>query len=142
MMKNDEEHELIEVDLMDAYYGEKELSEDLKKHINTCPKCAAFWEKLSVLGDNLSIPDTEIEVDERIIRRAFSEAGKIRAKKREIRDFAVFLLTAAAFLGIVGWLAYIGYGMQIIAVQFLFIIVAPISIPVLIWRRLAKEGQK
>lgn len=136
-----DKHEMIEIDLMDAYYGEKELSDDLKKHLDDCPQCSAFWKDLNALGAKLSEIDTEIEVDERIIKRAFSQADKIKSKHVEQRDFALFLCMAVTFLLTGVWLAYNGYAVQIMAVQLFCMAAVPLSIPFLIWRRLVKEGK-
>ena len=140
-MESTQRHEWIEVDLLDAYYGEKELTPELKKHLDECKQCTTFWEQLHTLTDKLSVMTVDVEVDERVIRRAFTEANKIKAMKKERYQFYVFLLIAITILGMAGGLAYNGYVMQIIAVQLLFIVAAPLSIPILIWRRLAKEGK-
>ena len=140
-MKSTQRHELIEVDLLDAYYGDKELTPELKKHLDECNQCTIFWEQLPRLTDKLSVMDVDVEVDERVIRRAFTEAKKIKAMKKERYDFYTFLFIAITILGIAGGLAYNGYAMQIIAVQLLFIVAAPLSVPLLIWQRLAKEGK-
>jgi hypothetical protein len=132
-----ERHELIEVDLLDAYYGEKELSAELKTHLDECSRCRIFWEQLPALTDKLAVMNVEVEVDERVIHRAFREANSIKALKKERYEFYAFLLIAMTILGMAGWLAGNGYAMQIIAVQLLFLAAAPLGIPVLIWRRLA-----
>ncbi len=140
-MESTQRHELIEVDLLDAYYGEKELTPELKKHLDECNQCTTFWEQLPMLTDKLSAMDVDVEVDERVIRRAFTEAKKIKAIRKERYEFYAFLFIAITILGVAGGLAYNGYAMQIIAVQLLFIVAAPLSIPILIWQRLAKEGK-
>lgn len=140
-MESTQRHELIEVDLLDAYYGEKELTSELKTHLDECKQCTTFWEQLPTLTDKLSVMTVDVEVDERVIRRAFTEANKIKAMNKERHEVYAFLFIAITILGIAGGLAYNGYAMQIIAVQLLFIVAAPLSIPILIWQRLAKEGK-
>lgn len=140
-MKMKDKHEMIEIDLMDAFYGEKELSDDLMKHLDDCPECSAFWKDLNTLGGKLSAIDTEIEVDERIIKRAFSEADKIKYRQTEQRDFVIFLCMAVALLLVAVWLAYNGYAVQIMAVQLFCMAAVPLCIPILIWRRMVKEGK-
>ena len=44
-MESTQRHELIEVDLLDAYYGEKELTSELKTHLDECKQCTTFWEQ-------------------------------------------------------------------------------------------------
>ena len=137
------EHEKMQKRILDAFYGEKELTEELKNHIGNCKDCSAFWESMIFLKkraeDELSTKGEDIEAYERIIAEAFREAEKIKEKNKNLRDYIVFILVSVIFLSSVGMFAYMGYGKVILTVQIFIIMFVPILVPFFIKHRLSKE---
>lgn len=76
----DVSHEKAQKQIMDFFYGEKELNEELKNHIENCEECSALWESMNLAKnltkDELTLKEGDIQVDERIIAAAFREAEK------------------------------------------------------------------
>ncbi|AUG57905.1 MAG TPA: hypothetical protein DCE02_04360 [Ruminiclostridium sp.] len=136
-------HEKMQKRILDAFYGEKELTEELKNHIGNCKDCSAFWESMNLLKehaeDEPSIKGEDIEAYERIIAEAFREAEKIKEKNKNIRDYIVFILVSVIFLSSAGMFAYMGYGKVILTVQIFIIMFVPILVPFFIKHRLSKE---
>jgi hypothetical protein len=139
-MANKENHKLIEIELMDAFYGEKDLLKKTKDHLDICLQCNAFWKQLHTVREELSTNSDHIEIDERVIKSAFSKADKIKALSRSHRDLVIFSCFIFVILCIVIWFAYNGFTIQIITIQAILVIAAPLTLPLLIWKRLAKEG--
>ena len=133
------QHEKMQKDVLDVYYGEKPMTEEIKEHIDTCSECARYWSELDLLKKNMPKFDMDIEVDERIIGRAFSEAIMAEERSKNVRDLAVFIIIAGLILGMVGMLIYLGYGKSIIAVQIILVFFTPLLIPFMIRQRLVKE---
>ncbi len=132
-------HEKIQEELLDVYYGEKPMTEEIKIHIGNCSECAAYWNKLELLKKELPAFDVDIEIDERIIGGAFREADVLVERSKNIRDLVVFAIIAIVMLGIVGLLIYMGYAKSIIVVQIILMICVPLSVPFMIRQRLMKE---
>lgn len=133
-------HKKIQKQLMDVYYLEKELSSELRTHLNTCPKCARYWEELKTLDNKLDVLETKLEIDTSVIRRAFEEADKAKIRK-ERQDFIAFLCIAASLLTLVSWIAFTGYGAQIILIQVVLMFITPISVPFVLSKRIEKEAK-
>lgn len=132
-------HEKIQEELVDVYYGEKPMRDEIKNHIDGCSECAAYWNKLQLIKKELPASDTDIEIDERVIDRAFREADVLMERRKNMRDLVVFAVIASLLAGIVGWLIYMGYAKSIIQVQIILMFCVPLSVPFLIRQRLMKE---
>ena len=132
-------HEKIQEELVDVYYGEKPMTEEIKNHIGNCSECAAYWNKLELLKKKLATFDADVEIDERIIGGAFREAGVLLERRKNIRDMVAFAIIAILLLGMVGLLIYMGYAMSIIVMQIILMICVPLLVPFMIRQRLMKE---
>ena len=131
-------HKKIQKKLIDVYYGEKELSDELKAHINTCSECAKHWNELKMLSTKLDILESKVEIDGSVIERAFEEAEKLKRRKK-IKEFFAFLCIAAILLALESWIALSGYEVQIIFIQFILMLVILISVPFMLSKRIKKE---
>jgi len=139
--KNLKNHKKVQKQLIDVYYGEKELSDELKAHISSCPECAKYWSELKTLGCKLDVLETKVEMDMSVIERAFEMADKTKRRK-ERKEFVSFLCIAAILLTLASWIALSGYGVQVILVQFIILMfVAPISVLFMLSRRIKKEAE-
>ncbi len=78
--------EKIQEELLDIYYGEKHMTEEIRIPLDTFSKCAAYWKELDVLKNRMSAFDRKVEIDERIIGRAFSKSNIIVERKKNLRD--------------------------------------------------------
>ena len=134
-----ENHEKIQKELMDIYYGEKTMTEEIKAHIDTCSECAEFSNDLDLLSKKMEAFDIDTEMDERIIGGAFRKANLLMERRKNARDFALFALLSCLMLGIVGFLIYLGYAKSVIILQIILMICMPLSIPFIIRQRLMKE---
>lgn len=132
-------HEKQKKDIMDVYYGEKPLTEDIKKHLNTCSECAAFWNELDQMKKNINAFDTEIEIDERIIGGAFRKSSIIIERNKNLKDLLVFVATSMMILSVLGLLIYMGYGKSIIIAQIILMFCVPLLIPFIVRQRLMEE---
>jgi len=131
-------HEKIQKELLDVYYGEKPMTEEIRTHLDTCSECAAFLKELEILK-NTTNNDMDIEIDERIIAGAFSKASSSMIRRKNLRDFVIFAFGAGLMLGMVGLLIYLGYGKSIIVIQIMLMICVPLLVPFMIRQRLMKE---
>lgn len=139
MLKN---HKKIQEEMIDIFYEEKEWSEELKNHLDTCQECAVFWQELHVLQDKLSFLDLpqEMEIDDRLISSAFKKADLFKKSRANLKESMLFLGTAILLLGVESWFIYLGNSMLILKGQLLMTVLAPFALPVLLKFRLAKEG--
>lgn len=135
-----DQHDKIQEELIDIWYGEKQMTEEIKTHLESCSNCAMFWSELDVVKSNL-ISDEDIEVDERIIGRAFSEAAKEQQRNVNITSLISFIMVAGAILAVIGLLVYAGYGLGVMVIQGMFMFGVPFMIPIILRQRLAKEGK-
>lgn len=157
-------HRKIQTKLTDIYYEKKELPRSLSDHMEHCEQCTAFWNNIHIVSKELNAidvqhtqdvddtqsvrltsyaqrtQDAEVEVDYRVIYRAFSKAERIKEERKNLMDFLVFLGAALFLIGIAGWFVFSGYSSFIIKIQLVLMIISPISLPFLIKGRLVKEG--
>lgn len=134
-----EVHKRCQEELIDVYYGEKEMTSDIKEHLKSCGECSKFWEDIGSIKNAFSSFDLEDEVDERAIRNAFLEAGRRTRNEVNYMEFTLFLFVAAIIIATAGWFAYTGFINIIIGIQFVFMVFAPFSLPFLIKKRILKE---
>ena len=132
-------HEKIQEELLDIYYGEKHMTEEIRIHLDTCSECAAYWKELDVLKNRMSAFDREVEIDERIIGRAFSKTNLIVERKKNLRDLIVFAAISSLILALLGLFIYWGYGKSIIMAQIVLMVCVPLLIPFMIKQRLMEE---
>lgn len=144
-------HKQIQEDLIDIHLYEKEFGEMHKEHLATCQQCHDFWQNLKMMQGILinqqnheqrnNETDDEIEIDERVIRRAFKRADKIKSERKNFKDYLLFLSFAVILLGIFVVLGLKGYLMQLMILQIFFIIAAPFSIPIILKIRSVREAR-
>lgn len=138
--KNLKKHKKIQKQLMDVYYREEELSNELKTHLSNCLECARYLKDLETLNSKLEVLESKLEIDTSVIKRAFEEAD--RAKRiKERKDFVAFLCIAVSLLTLASWIAFKGYGAQIILTQLMLMFAAPISVPFMLLKRIEKEAK-
>ena len=132
-------HEKIKRDILDAYYGEGPMTEEIKRHLNTCSECTAYWNELVQLRKNINAFDTDIEIDERIIGKAFRDSNIIIERNKNLRDLLVFAVISSLILSVLGLLIYMGYGKSIIIAQIILMLCVPLLIPFMVRQRLMEE---
>lgn len=141
--KNLKNHKKIQKQLIDVYYGEKELSGELKAHISACPICTKYWNELKTLDSKLDVLEAglKVEMDMSLIETAFEEADKIKRRK-ERKEFVAFLFVAAILLTLESKIALSGYGVHVIMFQLIILVlVAPICVPFIFSKRIKKEAE-
>ncbi|MDP4180597.1 MAG: hypothetical protein Q8942_05845 [Bacillota bacterium] len=133
-----------EADLIDIYYGELEMSDEIKTHLEECDLCASYLKGLEEVKSDLSLLDSDINidniVDETLIRKAFAAVDKKTEKKNRFFDLAIFLSIAAVIIAAALMLAYKGYGIYLIYFQAAVFFLAPIGLLGVIKMRQFKEG--
>lgn len=132
--------EKIKDKLIDVYYSENVLDENLKHHLNTCKECRKYFEELNDTKDILSILEKDVEIDYSLICEAFEKAEDIQSKRKSILELILFIVIATSILASIGFFASIGYGMLILKLQIVFFFGGPLMVPVMIKRKLLKEG--
>lgn len=132
-------HQKIQEELLDIYYGEKHMTEEIRIHLDTCSECATYWKELDVLKNRMSAYDREVEIDERIIGRAFSKSNIIVERKKNLKDLLVFAIISSLLLALLGLFIYMGYGKSVIIVQIILMVCVPLLIPFMIRQRLMEE---
>lgn len=132
--------ENIKDKLIDVYYSENVLDETLKHHLNSCSECSKFYEELDDTKDTLSILEKDIDIDYSLIGEAFEKAEDIQCKRKSIFELILFIVIATSILGTIGYAASIGYGMLILRLQIVFFFGGPLMVPIMIKRKLLKEG--
>ena len=132
-------HEKIQEELLDVYYGEKHMTEEIKIHLDTCSECTAYWKELELLKNKMSTFDREVEIDERIIGSALRKSSIIIERNKNLRDLLVFAIISSLILGLLGLLIYMGYAKNIIMAQLILMVCVPLLVPFMIRQRLVKE---
>ncbi|AEV68483.1 hypothetical protein [Acetivibrio clariflavus] len=135
------EHKKIQKDLLDVYYGEKSMTEEIRRHLNTCSECTEYWNELELIKKNMTLFDTDIEIDERIIGRAFRKSSIIMERRKNIKDLLVFAVISSLILSVLGLIIYMGYGKRIIMAQIIIMVCVPLLVPFMIRQRLMEEEQ-
>lgn len=124
--------------LIDVFYGESRMDEEMEMHLKECVECRAFYESLHGLKDKISILDTAAMVDEQVIRQAFRIVDHRQKKRKERMEFAIFLLAAAAVLSIIVVSGALGYGMEIMACMLALTVLTSLIIPLVFIRSMLK----
>lgn len=135
------EHKKIQKDLLDVYYGEKSMTEEIRRHLNTCSECTEYWNELELIKKNMTLFDTDIEIDERIIGRAFRKSSIIMERRKNIKDLLVFAVISSLILSVLGLIIYMGYGKRIIMAQIIIMVCVTLLVPFMIRQRLMEEEQ-
>jgi predicted anti-sigma-YlaC factor YlaD len=137
MSKCCEEYEDI---LIDIYYGETEMSTEIKNHLENCSNCREFLNEMEGLGDQLAIFDTDIPIDCSLVESAFTSVDQKEEKKRNIIDLLIFMSTAIGIFFVIFVLAYKGYGKYLLYGQISVFFLAPFSLIAFLKGRRLKEG--
>ncbi|KNY28774.1 hypothetical protein [Pseudobacteroides cellulosolvens] len=126
--------------LIDIYYGEAEINDEIKAHIESCNNCREFLNEMEGLGDQLALLDMDIPIDDSLIRNAFNSVDEKTAKKRKIIDFLLFLVMSIGIFSAIFVLAYKGYGKYLLYGQIGIFFLAPFSLIAFFRGRRLKEG--
>ncbi len=121
----------FEMKIMDAVYGESEISEDCKSHLATCEACQSFYESLLELPAGTR---EEIAVDEWVVGEAVKAAMEITEKKNAF-ERRLFLLASLGLTGLGFALVLNGY-VQLLRNLYMGIYLGgPLVLPIIIWKR-------
>lgn len=126
----------FEMEIMDAVYGEVEMSEDCKLHLAACETCQSFQESL------LKLPVGTMEekvVDEWVIGQSVKAAQAI-AENRNAFERRLFLMASLALMGLGFVLVLNGFGLLLRNLYIGIYLGGPLVLPIIIWKR-QQRGQ-
>lgn len=126
--------------LIDIFYNEEIMNDELQNHRESCYECKEFWDGLHQmnLAINKGSYDPPIEYGE--ISQAFQLVENIKEKRRNLLDLALFIIISGLILGLVAFVAVNGYVIQIIYFQLIMYMIIPLTLPVIIKIRSFKES--
>lgn len=128
--------------LMDVFYGEETMTEALKQHLETCPSCEAHWAGMQSMQSDLEAELAKLtmdsQVDEGLIRGAFKKADGILEKRRNQRQFTLFVMVAVTILGMMATLVATGNTTILLYEQAFVTALTLISMPIVIHKRLKR----
>lgn len=126
----------FEMEIMDAVYGEGEMSEDCKLHLAACESCQSFRESLLKLPIGTM---EEMAVDEWVIGESVKAAQAI-AEKRNAFERRLFLMASLALMGLGYVLVLKGFGLMLRNLYIGIYLGGPLVLPIIIWKR-QQRGQ-
>lgn len=120
----------FEMQIMDAFYGEAEMTEDCRSHLATCEDCRRFYESLKAVP----MDDSEFPVNDWVIQESVRAATAV-FEKRNRRERLIFLcLTIAIMAGGLGLLT-VGFGSALLKVYVSIYLLGPFLLPLIILKR-------
>ncbi|WP_069649884.1 hypothetical protein [Caloranaerobacter ferrireducens] len=126
-------------DLVDIFYKEKELYDELRLHLNNCEKCSKYWEELEHI--KLGLKDIDIiPVDYMQISKAFEQADNIKERRKNIKSLIVFIIFSSIIMSIITLFAIKGYLSEILYFQMTTYMIIPLLLPIIIRKRYIREG--
>ena len=131
--------EKIRKELTDVHYGEKPMTEALKRHLEQCPDCADHWAALSAMDAFMAFPETEDLFGELVLEKLLDQSKEPLQTHRPM-DLFLFLLSALVFLGTALLLAFTGKGRAVVSVYAGLFLLSPFLLPFMIRHQLAKEA--
>lgn len=131
--------EQIKNELTDVHYGEKPMTEALRRHLKQCPECADHWAALLAMDTFMAFSETEDPFREIVLEKLLAQSKEPRQTHRPM-DLFLFLLSALVFLGTALLLAFTGKGRAVASVYAVLFLFSPILLPFMIRHQLAKEA--
>lgn len=129
--------------LSDVFYGEAEMTDALRKHLDQCQSCQVHWEEIqqvqSVLEAELDQMTLDNQPDLPLIRSAFIQAENLIEKRHNQRQFRLFILVALGIIGLMTSLITTGNANILIYEQIIVTCLAIIGMPFVIRHRLKRE---
>lgn len=129
-----------EKQLIDIFYEEETMNDDVKNHLMECQNCKKYWEELNVIRVELDNAYDEVPIEYMKITQAFDNVKEIELRRSNIFSLIIFIIMGGLLLGIGATLIMQGYVKSIIYLQVISHICIPIIIPVFIKLRYIKEG--
>ncbi|HEY9062924.1 MAG TPA: hypothetical protein VIO64_20870 [Pseudobacteroides sp.] len=114
--------------LIDIYYGESDISNEIKAHLENCSNCREFLSELEELGSGLDHLEMDFSVDNSLINNAFATVDDNTAKKRNIIDLIIFLSISVGIMAVISVLVYKGYGKYLFYGYGVVFLLAPFSL--------------
>lgn len=130
--------EMYQMELMDVHYGESNMTQELKSHLESCVDCSRYWAGLGELKASMAFPELEDPFKEIVLDKLMAEGISQSGRSRDMREFAAFLLLAAFFLGTCLALVFSGYAIALSKVYFSIFMVSPLLLPFIIKRQTTK----
>ena len=125
--------------LIDAYYGEIEISHELAEHLKTCHRCIQFKENLNMIQSKFSVLDHITINDVNIIQDIFANMDVKSVERRELLDFIAFICIATLVIGAIIIAAFKGFIAFILILQCVGYSSPLFIMPLIIKHRLVKE---
>ncbi len=125
--------------LVDIFYNEENMNNEVKNHIKTCHSCKEFFGRLYQMKDIMDKAKIEPSIEYAEILQSFKEVEIIKEKRRNLFDLILFIIISGVLLGLVALLIVEKYLVEIIYFQLVMYIIIPLSLPVIIKIRSLKE---
>jgi len=103
------------------------LSAPCLAHLGTCPECTAYLDLVSALAAGPESAGKIPAPEWRTAEEALSAASRILSRRREARQFSLFLVLAASAMGAWTWVGISGQGWALLALQALAFLVLPFA---------------
>jgi len=128
--------------LSDVFYGEAEMTDALRKHLDHCQSCQIHWEGIlhmqSALEAELDHMTGDTQPDMTLIRSAFRQADQLIEKRQSQSQFRLFVLIALGIIGLMTSLITTGNATILIYEQIIVTCLAIVSMPFVIRHRLKR----
>ena len=103
------------------------LSAPCAAHLETCPECSAYIDLVSALARGTRTGEKPPALEWQTAEEVLNLGSRILARRREARQFALFLFLAACAMAAWTWLGISGQGRTLLTLQALAFLVLPFA---------------
>ncbi len=125
--------------LIDIFYEEESMNDEIQSHIESCSHCKKFWDELHEMKIVVDKSIVEPPIDYENISQAFEKVEEIRGRRINLFDLVLFIIISGLLLGTIAFIGLKGYLIEIIYFQIAMYIIIPLTLPVIIKIRSLKE---
>lgn len=125
--------------LIDIFYNEEIMNEEIKNHIESCNHCKEFWDELHDMKLEIDKTIVEPPIEYANITQAFEKVEEIKRGRKNLFDLVLFIIISGLLLGTVAFIVLKGYLIEFMYFQIAMYIIIPLSLPVIIKIRSIKE---
>lgn len=138
----DRKCKIIQKDLLDIVYEEKQINDEIRMHLKNCEDCRDYLEALDGIREKFSILELSKESgDTSIISWAFTIAKHREEKEKKTVAFGAFLLASFCMMSAVIYFGIEGFGNIVFTIQGASLLLSPLIVPLMFIKRLRKESE-
>jgi len=118
--------------LIDYFYEEKKMDDELSVHLEQCADCQSFLGNLQYTKENLdsmNFDDSLLKLDFESLDRLVDQTINRESRKHTIIDTSIFALIGILILSAFGYMVFGGFITTFLIVQITLVVLLPLSIP-------------